>query len=302
MSYSLIIPTMSYSWTFQLCLESLLKSDYPGQIIVVEEGNSHRTICKDYLPKSITYIKSDEFSGPNNLVELALEKAKGDRIIYSHNDVIYFPTWFSEFKSKIERIDPTYFGMLGANYDQVLITEECKTLEELRAKITPQNTVFKTHLYGETDIGLANDLWSNNRVARMSVVATFLKEDCESVLPFIKGVGFEWQLHNLYGGIGKLNLHTMLSQPILHINNEFGFGTDTQFYKQKYLDLREESYKEFKERYGTDVNAFFDRYFGEVQFGYKKVLSLYLDEGNFEEASVCIDRLSVSMGEILSGN
>ena len=282
MTYSVIIPTMSYSWIFQLCLESLLKSDFPGQIIVVEEGNSHREICKDYLPKAITYIKSSEFLGPNNLVQLGLEKAKGKYIIYSHNDVIFFPTWFSELKKMVEEIPSEYFGMLGANYDQILVNQEAKSLVELRSLVNDSNTVFKTHLYGKSNLGIANDLWSTNRVARMSVVSVFLKEDCWNVIPFITGVGFEWELHWQHANSGRFNLHTILSQPILHINNEYGFGTDTQNYKQKYLDFREKAYQEFHDKYHIDVNLFFDAYFGTDQFDTREVISRLLDNRDFE--------------------
>jgi len=48
LKYGVIVPTMYDSDVFRRSLLSLLDSDFPGEVVVVEEGNHSEKVCKDF--------------------------------------------------------------------------------------------------------------------------------------------------------------------------------------------------------------------------------------------------------------
>jgi len=279
---TIIIPTMGESPIFKRCLNALKNSrtsnSFNGsQVIIVEDGNSHRELARGFSEElGFNYLKNKEWTCPDCLVDLALRSGLADTkyIIYSHNDVEFYPGWMDELEAAISLVPEKYFGMMNFPYNQYLLKQE-------NDECNSQNCTFQTQVSGTGTLGLASDLWSSSRVGRMSIVSCFLKEDWTSVGSFTLGTGFDWELHHKYCQEKRWNLYFKSSQPMKHLNTEFGFGSDTQNNKQKYLQIRDESYKKFEQKYGIDINVFLDIWFGDVQFQMKEEITNLIDSGDW---------------------
>jgi hypothetical protein len=68
-----------------------------------------------------------------------------------------------------------------------------------------------------------------------------------------------------------------------HLNMEFGFGSDTQHNKQKYLQIRDSSHQNFKDKYGIAVDIFLDIWFGEIQFQMRDEIASLIEANNWQE-------------------
>lgn len=282
--YTIIIPTMGASEIFKRCLNALNDSknrnSFGGsQVIIVEDGNSHRELARGFSENlGFNYLKNPEWTCPDALVDLALRSglANTKYIVYSHNDVEFYSGWLEELDAAIHQVPEKYFGMMNFPYNQYLL----KRADE---PCNPQNCTFQTVVNSTTNLGLASDLWSQNRVGRMSVVSCFLRQDWEAIGNFSIGTGFDWELHYKFLIEKRWNLYFKSSQPMKHLNLEFGFGSDTQNNKQKYLQIRDESYKKFYKKYGIDINVFLDLWFGDIQFQMQNEISELIAQDNWEE-------------------
>lgn len=272
---------MGDSAIFKRCLNSLSNSKnlLGSQVVVVEDGNSHREIARSTAEThGFNYLKNKEWTCPDSLVDLALRSELADTkyVIYSHNDVEFYEGWLEELEEAIQLVPERYFGMMNFPYDQYLLKTEDSICD------INMNCTFRTQLIGGSQLSLANDLWSPTRCGRMSVVSCFMQQDWKDLENFNLGTGFDWELHYKFCREKRWNLYFKSSQPMKHLNMEFGFGSDTQNNKQKYLQIRDESYKKFEAKYGIDINVFLDLWFGDYQFQMKDEITHLIENNDWK--------------------
>lgn len=273
---------------FRRCLNSLKSSlDYQvvrnknrTQVIIVEDGNSHRELARSFSTElGFAYLKKTEWNLPDASVDLALRSGLADTkyIVYSHNDVEFYSGWLEELDSSINLVPEHYLGMMNFPYNQYLLKKDDDPCSE-------QNCTFQTSLLGSISksISLANEIWSRDRVGRMSIVSCFLRKDWQEIGSFSLGTGFDWELHYKFCKEKRWNLYFRSSQPMKHLNTEFGFGSDTQNNKQKYLQIREESYRNFQKKYDLEVDVFLDIWFGQIQFQMKDEITYLIETNNWQ--------------------
>lgn len=103
---SVIIPTYNAQSTIGLCLDSLLKQDYPEklyEIIVVDDGSKDNTgdIAKQY---PVTYIRQEN-NGPATARNRGMKEAKGDIILFTDSDCVPDREWINEMVKPFSNTD-----------------------------------------------------------------------------------------------------------------------------------------------------------------------------------------------------
>jgi hypothetical protein len=259
----------------------VVRSSTQPQSIIVEDGNSHRELARSFTESlGFAYLKKTEWNLPDKSVDMALRSGLADTkyIIYSHNDVEFYPGWLDELDAAIKLVPERYFGMMNFPYNQYLLKQDNDECED-------RNCTFRTCLLGSpsTNISIANDIWNPERTGRMSIVSCFQRKDWEDIGDFSLGTGFDWELHYKFCREKRWNLYFRSSQPMKHLNMEFGFGSDTQHNKQKYLQIRDSSHQNFKDKYGIAVDIFLDIWFGEIQFQMRDEIASLIEANNWQE-------------------
>jgi Predicted glycosyltransferases len=91
MKTSIVIPAYYYDDSYvemtQDCVDSL-KYERPDEVIVVDDGSP--------IKSSISTIVLPENKGFGHAVNTGLERAKGDVLIISNNDIVFTPNWLTE--------------------------------------------------------------------------------------------------------------------------------------------------------------------------------------------------------------
>ena len=96
-SISVVIPAYNAEDTIELCLDSLMRLNYPKdrmEILVIDNGSTDRTpdIIKNY---PVRYLKEHK-KGPGAARNKGIENAKGDTIALLDSDCIVDENWLSE--------------------------------------------------------------------------------------------------------------------------------------------------------------------------------------------------------------
>jgi len=104
---SIVVPVYNGEKTIALCIESLLRQDYPKdryEIIVIDNNSNDRTaeIVKQY---PVIYLFEDKAQNPSVARNAGIKAARGEIIAFIDADCIASPNWLREgvklFKSKI---------------------------------------------------------------------------------------------------------------------------------------------------------------------------------------------------------
>ena len=112
---SIIIPARNEEQNIKICIDSILKQDYPAdlfEIIVVDDHSIDNTaaVVAAYNSESIKLISlADELNGnainsyKKKAIEIAVQKAKGTLIVCTDADCIVTPKWLSSIAAAYEK-------------------------------------------------------------------------------------------------------------------------------------------------------------------------------------------------------
>jgi glycosyltransferase involved in cell wall biosynthesis len=100
--FAVVIPTMFDSEVFRSSIRSLLRSDFVGDIIVVEDGNEPERQCEAFCREvGVIYHKLASWGGILEALNSGIRPVadRTDIIVYAHNDVLWPETWFQRMRS-----------------------------------------------------------------------------------------------------------------------------------------------------------------------------------------------------------
>lgn len=107
LKFGVVLPTMFDSDVFHSSLLSLLNSDFPGEIVVVEEGNRPEKVCEAFCSRlPVTYVKHSTWNGTCGVANLGIETMSPDTdvIIFAHSDLLWPPRWFEPLEQAWDKV------------------------------------------------------------------------------------------------------------------------------------------------------------------------------------------------------
>lgn len=113
MKISVIVPTYNRANILPMCLDSLIKQEYPKsdfEIIIVDNNSKDNTknVCEDYIKNysniSLTYIL-EKRQGLVYARHTGAKKAKYEILSFTDDDGILSPVWLKEISNVFERCD-----------------------------------------------------------------------------------------------------------------------------------------------------------------------------------------------------
>jgi hypothetical protein len=121
--YGVVVLTMFDTDVFRASVRSLLRSDYHGRVVVVEEGNETVEACRVFCESvGVTYIKSPAWSGSAAGMNLGVRQLAGDVdvVLSSHSDVLWPREWFGALDRVWESVwDADRVAVLNLGYLQI---------------------------------------------------------------------------------------------------------------------------------------------------------------------------------------
>lgn len=110
LKYGLVVMTMSDSKVFRSSLTSLVNSDFPGAIVVAEDGYQPTRSCEAFCQdQSVRYVKNPHWTGAQAVTALGIQQLDPDTdvIIQVCNDILWPRQWFAQLDEAWERVSDT---------------------------------------------------------------------------------------------------------------------------------------------------------------------------------------------------
>jgi len=290
--YGLIMPTMFDSANFRRSLISVLQSDFPGEVIVVEDGfmpgRASEQICNEL---SVKYFKRSDWTGAlASVLNLGISKLADDVdiVIYAHSDVLFPSKWFSDMNLAWEKVwDSNRVGIINLGYlepikrDNVLMKDLFNRGDYSNISWVlsyphsrASRMIYHNPQNPDRQFGLAT--WRfNDRVdklhlmtGRFSPVSSFPKNTWHEIGGFDPDIAFgsdaELHYYNLRNRLWTIwartppLIHLQGSDTITHLGNDI----------EKFLELEQNSRNAFERKYGWDIIHFIFTYFAETTIIY----------------------------------
>jgi len=114
---SIIVPVKNNKTITRTCLDSIYNYTDKPQVIIVNDGSDADTakMLKSY--KKAIYIENEISQGWCKAVNQGLEKATGQFVVFSNNDIVVTPDWFKEMKKHFDA--DRDLGVLGPTSSKV---------------------------------------------------------------------------------------------------------------------------------------------------------------------------------------
>jgi len=120
LAYGLVVTVMFDSPVLRRSLQSLVESDFRGDILVVEDGHRPQRCCEAFcktLP--VTYVKNPTWGGPTGAIEFGFRQLRSDLdlLLCAHSDVLWPRRWFAPLQEAWGLVfDTGKVGMLNLPY------------------------------------------------------------------------------------------------------------------------------------------------------------------------------------------
>lgn len=319
LKFGLIIITLEYSDIFKSCLISLLKSDYEGDIIVVEQGSSPNRTCEKFCKKfNVKYLKNSDNINIAHALNLAIQDFGPEIkiVIHSHSDVLFPSKWFIKLESawlSVIELKKVYMINLGyweyerdqsAILDRLFILGQYENLVYIFNKLFEVNNIqigINLQNIQNDDLtqtfGLGKDRFNNapNELffvaGRYSPVASFIVEAWTEINGFDTdmSVGCDLEIQ-LYGSKHRKWSLWINNPPFIHRRR-----SDTGIMSKKdcgiFGDNIAKTYKIFQHKYGFTIDHFISTYFAEILIIYQDEIIKAVNEFNFESIDFIFDKL-----------
>ena len=85
--------------TFQSSVNSILNSDFNGDIVVAEDGRTQKKNCEEFCKSiGVKYVKNKNWQGISGTLNIGIDHldTKTDIVIIAHSDVLWPNYWFKQ--------------------------------------------------------------------------------------------------------------------------------------------------------------------------------------------------------------
>ena len=290
LKYGVIVPAMFDSDVFRRSLLSLLNSDFPGEVVVVEEGNHSERVCQDFCSQlPVTYVKNPTWTGTNAVANLGIETMdfETDVIVFAHSDLLWPERWFEQFDRAwdkvyhLDKVGSIHLGILefyrasdpilgdlflqGEYDDLVWILDAMRDSPTLMGSIADlqNNNKDRGYLFG-----LSMSHWTDGVPGFSvgdSVLASFPRQTWQELggfdLAMGVGLGAELAYHDLRKRKWGLRIN---NTPIIHFaRTDTGLDMMTTEDRAKLEQIMSKFEERFEEKYGWDYTHLSYTYRGE---------------------------------------
>jgi glycosyl transferase family 2 len=290
--YGIVILTMGDSDVFRSSLNSLVRSDYLGDIIVVEDGPERTETCRGFCESvGLRYLKLASWEGSAVALNAGIAALDDDTdiVAFAHNDVLWPPAWFRRldacwnavyatqrvgllnlgYLQYKPRLDPTLTELfVDGEYDDLrwLLTA-MKDVPGLNVEIQDSQVRPGEHLFG-----LARDPWNDwapdvrFMTGRFSVAASFPTEVWRTLGGFDPSLpyGFDTELQHYCLSSRRWILFAN-NPPLIHLASSDTRALGPEQRTQFRAKVRE-TYDAFERKYGWQIEHFLNVYFSESAF------------------------------------
>ena len=317
LKYGVVVTTMFDSDVFRASVLSLLNSDFPGQVVVAEDGNQTERECEEFcrnLP--VKYVKNPEWNGVSTVLNIGLEQLdpETDIVFYTHSDVLWPPQWFSQVDAawnKVyhqDNVDMINLGYLDCrrNNDPAVIQmftgQEYENLHWLLGKMKGidglVNQVKDCQIQDKSRVfGLSYDAFADQNkllrsmAGRISVGCSFRMQSWKDIGGFDpemgQGLDLELFCHALKRRRWSLWCNNM---PLIHLSS-----VDTRRLtpadRQRWASSVKDTYDGFLEKHGWDAHHFYMTYFAETYVIYEEEITEAANNLQFSEIDYIFDEI-----------
>lgn len=313
--YAIVMLTMFDTPVFRSSLRSLVNSDYPGTIVVVEDGYEPGETCREFcadLP--VTYIKRREWTGSAAAMNEGISAVADDTdvVMFAHNDILWPVSWFSSFNRGWDAVfDTGRVGLLNLGYLQFKHKLEA-TLTELFLRgeydhlqwiLTASRDVawLKSDRIqdsqahgGDRLFGMARDPWNDwtpdvrFMTGRFSIGASFPVSTWRAIGGFDPRLayGFDVELQHYCVTNRKWMLFTN-NPPLIHLASSDTRSVDRQ--RRAATLALHDTLPVFEEKYGWQLEHFLNVYFSESAFIYQDQIVRAANSGRFDDIDFVFD-------------
>lgn len=275
LKYGMIVGTMFDSDVFRGSLLSLLNSDFPGEVIVVEDGHRPERVCEAFCePLPVTYVKCQEWIGVSEVVNqgVAAVDPETEIVIVAHSDVLWPGEWFEQLNGAWNKVyDTDQVELINLGFSDINRGAEPTLVESfIRGKYNDLNAVLEKirdvdGLVGTVrnaqvrdkrlTFGLAKDVW-NDKAAQLhtftggiSVGTSFLRSTWQELGGFDQGMGYGWDMELLIHSFRNRKWGLWLNNtPLIHLAS-----SDTSqlnaYEKSQFRKIAGETHNNFMKKY-----------------------------------------------------
>jgi len=317
LKYGLVIITLGISDIFKSCLISLLKSDYEGDIIIVEQGFVTDRTCEEFCKKwNVKYLNNSDNKNISCALNLAIQNFSPDIniIISSHSDVLWPSKWFEKLEwawNSIYDLKKVYminFGFLeyfrSEILDKLFVLGRYDDLIYIFNKIfSMKNSPVGTEILNiQNDdltqtFGVGKDRWNNmpNKLdfvtGRYSAVSSFIVEAWNELEGFDSGlsIGHDLELA-IYGLKNRKWGLWMNNPPFIHRSSSDTIQMSEKD-KEKFGIEISKTYSHFQEKFGISIDHFISTVFAEILIIYEEEIIDAVNACEFENIDFVFDKI-----------
>ncbi len=293
--YGIVMLTMFDTPVFRASLRSLVESDYPGRIVVVEDGYEPEATCRAFcetLP--VTYIKRTRWTGSAAAMNegIATLAADTDVVAFVHNDVLWPPQWFRAFDTawadtfadgKVGLINLGYIQFkhkLDTALSELFTRGEYAHLQWILTAMRDvaglkDDRVQDSQVQGgQWRFGLSRDPWNDwvpdarFMTGRFSVAASFPIRLWRALGGFNEDIpyGFDLELQH-YCVSNRQWMLFLNNPPLIHLASSDTRSVDPA--RRAAVAEVHQTLPAFEAKYGWQVEHFLNIYFSESAFIYQ---------------------------------
>lgn len=310
-----VMLAMFDSDVFRASLGSLLRSDFSGDVVVVEDGLTPEATCREFCERSgVRYLNSPTWSGSAAAMNLGLRALSPatEVVIFTHNDVLWPKEWFRQYDETWDRVLPGgRVGLLNLGYlqfkrrlDSSLVDLFLHGLYEdlvwvLRAvRDTPHlmDQVQQCEVRnGEQPFGLSRDPWNDwtpdlrQMTGRFSVAASFPYALWKEIGGFSEDLPYGFDVELQRAALHRRQWILFLGNPpLVHLTS-----SDTRSLapaeQQEFTKKVQQTYDAFERKYGWHIEHFLNLYFSETTVVHQDQILRAVNDFSFDEIDFVFD-------------
>jgi hypothetical protein len=313
--HAIVMLTMFDTPVFRSSLRSLVRSDFNGRIIVVEDGYESAEVCRDFcadLP--VTYIKRREWEGSAAAMNEGISTVADevDVVMFAHNDILWPRRWFAHFDETWDGVlDGGRVGLLNLGYLQFKhkldpgLTElflrgeydhlrwilgAARDMAELKDDRIQDSQVGG----GEARFGLSRDPWNDwtpdarFMTGRFSIGASFPVATWRAMGGFDPRLayGFDLELQHYCVTHRQWMLFTN-NEPLIHLASSDTRSVEAS--RRAQAVAVHDTLPGFERKYGWQAEHFLNLYFSESTFIYRDEIVRAVNALRFEDVDFVFD-------------
>ena len=317
LNYGIVIAAMFDSPTFQSSVNSILNSDFNGDIVVAEDGRTQNKNCEEFCKSiGVKYIKNKSWQGISGTLNIGIDylDPKTDIVIIVHSDVLWPNYWFKQLDTAWSSVHKYQkIAQIGLGYVQFRAGTDSTTKELFNqgeydhlVKILKSSKDFDRLTKKIDDVqihdpslqfGLNREPWHDNphkirfMTGKTCIAASFPKKYWEgfgkydSSIPF----GHEGEMQINAARDKKWTIY-FNNPPLIHMRSDDTHRLNKEE-KNYFSNMMNNTHPKFEEKYGWKLDHFELTNFSEVRIIHYKEITNAINKMDFDSIDYIFEEL-----------